>query len=103
MKTRLLGLALLGFTSLVFAQTQQQPPQGQGGPGGQPPMGPPKEAFEACKGKKDGDAVSLTTPQGKMAGTCRMVWMPRDMPQGGPGGQPGQGQGQGGQRPPAPQ
>ncbi|QIY80497.1 hypothetical protein [Chromobacterium violaceum] len=38
------------------------------------PRVPPDEAFQACNGKKAGDAVTFTTPRGeKMSGKCRMM------------------------------
>ena len=47
-----------------------------GGPwgpcGGAGFQGPPKEAFDACSGKKAGDAVQFTTPRGdNVAATCK--------------------------------
>lgn len=79
MKTPLLA-ALLCVSALAFAQQPQQqqqrpqPPREQGGGGG---GGPPPEALEACKGKKDGDAVQFKTPHGdKKNATCRMVAVP---------------------------
>lgn len=62
--------------ALLFAAAnagaQQQPPA--------PPKdrhGPPQEAIDACKGKKDGDAASVKTPRGDtVQGTCRLVLMP---------------------------
>ena len=37
-----------------------------------PPRGhtPPPQAFDACKGKKDGDACSFEGRRGKVDGTC---------------------------------
>lgn len=72
---------------------------------------PPQEAFTACKGQKEGAAVSIVTPRGdKVSGTCvkhgedifaRPDQPPPDMGgEGGPqGGPPGGGQ-QGGGQPP---
>ena len=58
--------------------------------------GPPQEFLEACKGKKEGVAVSAKSPRGDMVkGTCRMVMMP-DHP---PGGRP-DGEGEGRRPPP---
>ncbi|POZ62283.1 hypothetical protein [Chromobacterium alticapitis] len=35
---------------------------------------PPDEAFQACNGKKAGDAVNFTTPRGeKMSGKCKLL------------------------------
>jgi len=47
---------------------------------------PPQEAFDACKGKSAGDAVSITTPRGDtLTAVCRqlngqLVAMPDKMP-----------------------
>lgn len=49
---------------------------GPGGQGGQRPPGPPPEAFQVCKGKKDGDAAAMQTPRGMTQGSCRLVWVP---------------------------
>ena len=54
------------------------PGGGRGGPGFGPPGAgpggrrgpPPPQAFEDCKGKKEGEAVQHTTPQGVIAATC---------------------------------
>ena len=35
--------------------------------------GPPPEAIEACAGATAGDACSVETPHGTLAGTCRQV------------------------------
>jgi len=43
-------------------------PGGLGGPRRHGP--PPPQAFEACKGKGEGDPVQLTTPRGEVAATC---------------------------------
>ena len=34
---------------------------------------PPKEAFEACKGKSEGTAVEVTTPHGTLKATCKKM------------------------------
>lgn len=34
---------------------------------------PPKEAFEACKGKNEGTAVEVITPHGKLKAICRKI------------------------------
>lgn len=68
---RIATMALLLAAGSAFAQ-QPNPP-------GQPQehRGPPQEAFDACKGKKEGDAAQMKTPRGEaMAGTCRMVLVP---------------------------
>lgn len=39
--------------------------------------GPPQEALDVCKGKKEGSSAEVTTPRGDiMKGTCRMVLIP---------------------------
>lgn len=39
-----------------------------------PPPGPPPEAIAACSGKAEGDAVTVTLPDGKsLAATCRTM------------------------------
>ncbi|MES2298689.1 MAG: hypothetical protein V4582_16720 [Pseudomonadota bacterium] len=56
-----------------------QPPQGQGEQSGRARehRRPPQEAFDACKGKKDGDAAQGKGPRGEtMSGTCRLVLIP---------------------------
>lgn len=76
--------ALLCVSALALAQQPQQqqqqrpqPPREQGSGGGGGGGGPPPEALEACKGKKEGDTVQVTTPRGdKVSATCRMVAVP---------------------------
>jgi len=34
---------------------------------------PPKEAFEACKGKSEGAAVEVTTTHGTLKATCKKM------------------------------
>ncbi len=78
-------LLMLCVSAAVSAQQDRPAPKDQGG--GPPPRehrGPPKEAFDACKGKKEGDVVEATTPRGeKVSGTCRMVMIPTRPPEGG--------------------
>ena len=67
-------IALLFCTGAAIAQPT--PPASQG-----ERHGPPQEAFDACKGKKDGDAVEVKSPRGDMAkGTCRLVMIPARPP-----------------------
>jgi hypothetical protein len=73
---RIAAIALLFTTASAFAQ---QPPSPQGQQQGQQQerRGPPQEAFDACKGKTDGDTAQMKTPRGDvMSGTCRMVLVP---------------------------
>jgi hypothetical protein len=64
---------------------QDRPPQPPP-PGGQ---GPPPQAYEDCRGKKAGDAVQHTTPEGTVAATCvdspqGLVARPNQPPDSGP-------------------
>jgi hypothetical protein len=46
---------------------------------GQRRPGPPREAIEACAGKKAGDVVTVKTPDGRsMKATCTLVAVPSD-------------------------
>jgi hypothetical protein len=58
--------------TVCAAAGAQQPPA--------PPKdrhGPPPEAMEACKGKRDGDTASAKSPRGDtISGTCRLVLIP---------------------------
>ena len=47
------------------ASDSNKPPGGRGKP--------PQEAFDACKGKSEGDAVEFTTPRGKLKATCKSM------------------------------
>lgn len=53
------------LVSLSLPASAQPPPDGP--PGRRPP---PPQAFEDCQGKTAGDAVTHTTPAGKVAATC---------------------------------
>lgn len=76
-------IALFCLTGFAFAQL---PAQGQGqNQGSGPPRGeqrgerrgPPQEAFDACKGRKDGDAAEMKTRDGdRRKGTCHLVMIP---------------------------
>ncbi len=64
---------------------------GPGGPGGRRRGPPPPQAFDACKGKSEGDQVQLTTPRGELPATCRqtpqgLAARPLRPPPGGPDG-----------------
>lgn len=80
MKTpRILAMAML-LLAAAAAQAQgpqgQQGPQGGGGQGGAH-RGPPQEALDACKGKKEGDSAQMRTPRGDtVSGVCRLVMVP---------------------------
>ncbi|MFZ6655096.1 hypothetical protein [Undibacterium sp. TJN19] len=48
---------------------QKKPPEA--GKDDRPPREPPPQAYEDCKGKKEGAVVQITTPrEGKIAATC---------------------------------
>jgi len=50
------------------------PAWGAYGPGERQPRRPPQEAYDACKGKIDGESVEVTTPRGgAMKAVCRML------------------------------
>ncbi|MES2130091.1 MAG: hypothetical protein V4463_22700 [Pseudomonadota bacterium] len=66
---RACAFALLFAAANAGAQAPSAPPREH--------RGPPQEAFDACKGKKDGDAVQARMPRGDtVAGTCRLVMVP---------------------------
>lgn len=70
MNARLLGSILVTCLAAgaAAAQDRIQPTQpGNDGAGGREP---PAQAYEDCKGRKAGDAVQHTTPEGKVAATC---------------------------------
>jgi Spy/CpxP family protein refolding chaperone len=62
-------MALIVFAPILLAWTARS----QDGPPQAPATGghePPPQAYEDCKGKKAGDTVQHTTPEGKVAATC---------------------------------
>ena len=72
-------LAILALLLTAAHAHAQQPPAPQNQP--QEHRGPPQEAFDACKGKKEGEAAQMKTPRGEaVAGTCRMVLVPSHPP-----------------------
>jgi hypothetical protein len=62
------ALALSLVVGTVSAQDRAQAAQGQG----EASRGrePPQQAYDDCKGKKAGDAIKHTTPEGKVDATC---------------------------------
>lgn len=76
MKTRhaLLGLVLAG-SCVLLAVAQDKLAVGAQAPASRPAGSarhePPPQAFADCKGKKVGDAIQHTTPEGKVAATCQ--------------------------------
>jgi hypothetical protein len=75
MKTKptLVGLLLAGFCALV-AIAQDKPADKQQAAATRPETAsrhePPPQAYTDCKGKKAGDAIQHSTPQGNVAATC---------------------------------
>ena len=63
----ILGLALT--CGLITSSLAQMPLPPGGGPGGQG-REPPPQAYEDCKGKKEGDAIQHQTPQGMVPAKC---------------------------------
>jgi hypothetical protein len=64
-------------SAAALAQGQQQGNMPPGGGQGGAHHGPPQEALDACKGKKDGDSAQLRTPRGDaVSGVCRLVLVP---------------------------
>lgn len=68
MKHRATLPLLLLLCSSAFAQPAQPREERRG---------PPQEALDACKGKKEGAQVEAPSPRGDIIkGTCRMVMIP---------------------------
>jgi hypothetical protein len=67
MRTTALGLALLAGIWTGVALAQERPQQSNAPGGGREP---PPQAYEDCKGRKVGDAVQHTTPEGRVAAIC---------------------------------
>lgn len=68
----LIALFLCAGTALA---QDEAPPRGR--------PGPPQEAMDACKGKKDGDMAELKNRRGDtVKGTCRLVLVPAKPPGG---------------------
>jgi hypothetical protein len=57
-----LGLLVVPVLFAALPLAAQMPP-----PGGREP---PPQAYDDCRGKKAGDAIMHTTPEGKVAATC---------------------------------
>lgn len=81
------GMLALGAEAVFAGQNP--------GPGGRGPMGPPPEAYEACKDKNEGDSVVVTTPRGDtLKAVCKMInnklaAIPENMPAPPSGSNPG--------------
>jgi len=70
----LIGLLMQTTAALAAGNNPPGPP-----PGGQQPPGPPREAIEACSGKKAGDAVTVKAPDGRsIKATCTLIAVPAD-------------------------
>ncbi|MFZ6723190.1 hypothetical protein [Undibacterium sp. Ji49W] len=78
----LLSLSRASILLVILAlsntgQAQPQPPYGEqkkppeAGKDGPPRREPPPQAYESCKGQKEGAVVQITTPrEGKISATC---------------------------------
>ena len=84
---------ILGFAvsfGLAAGALAQMPPLPSGAPGA-PGHEPPPQAYEDCKGKKEGDAIQHQTPHGMVPAKCLnspkgLVARPDRPPPGMPGG-----------------
>jgi len=65
----LTGILLATALAAVPALAQDKPPKPDHGPGAQGHH-PPPSAYEDCKGKKAGERVQHTTPEGTAPATC---------------------------------
>jgi len=70
-----LGAILLGLLASANAQDPQAPgpaePKAAGHPPGEPPCGPPPEAYRACEGKNAGSRSEFVGPRGDVVrGAC---------------------------------
>lgn len=87
-----IAMLVLAPTLLVWpARSQERPPQAPPASGHEPPP----QAYADCKGKKAGDTVQHTTPEGQVAATCvdsphGLVARPNQPPVSKPGNRPGQ-------------
>jgi hypothetical protein len=61
---------LLATVLAVPALAQDKPQKPDQEPGAQGHHAPPPSAYEDCKGKKPGERVQHTTPQGTVSATC---------------------------------
>lgn len=60
-------LVLIGATSAIAELSDET--QGRRGS-----MGPPPQAYEACKDKNEGDSVEIVTPRGEtIKATCKQI------------------------------
>ena len=88
------SITLFSVSVDAFAQQGIGAPSNQGAGMGQsrpqqmgPPMGPPPEAIEACKGKAAGGTSQFQAPSGDIVtGTCQLILVP-NQGQGRSGGQ----------------
>ena len=65
-KVQIICLLAAIVPNLVWSASDSQKPQGDR-------RKPPKEAFEACKGKSEGTAVEVITPHGKLKAICKKM------------------------------
>lgn len=64
MKVTTLALIMSSYAWVAAAQSPLTRPESQGR------HEPPPQAYEDCRGRKAGDVVQHTTPEGKVAATC---------------------------------
>lgn len=87
-------MAMIVFAPILLvwpARSQDRPPQAPPASGHEPPP----QAYADCKGKKAGDTIQHTTPEGQVAATCvdsphGLVARPNQPPVSHPGNRPGQ-------------
>ena len=65
-----LSALMLGLACASSASAQVKAPASAPRADAPPPHEPPAQAYADCTGKKAGDAIQHTTPQGKVAATC---------------------------------
>ncbi len=72
MKTKLCSSAVvMGLVCASSAMAQVKPAASAPRSEAPPRHEPPAQAYADCKGKKAGDAIQHTTPEGKVAATCQ--------------------------------
>jgi len=65
-KVQIICLLAAIVPNLAWSASDSQKPSGER-------RKPPREAFEACKGKSEGTSVEVTTPHGTLKATCRKM------------------------------
>lgn len=62
--------AVFSVGMTVLAEPPSEPHPTSGPPPGARPHGPPKEAFEACQSKSEGDACTVALRDREITGSC---------------------------------